>query len=102
MSGCYLSAARSAALSLDFCLVCFYFLFLLYCAFSVEINCQYICIEFSSKAVGKDLLELQIHVTPILASNVFLYTFCVGKQSWMILLISQAEASLWVYLAFTW
>lgn len=43
VSGHYLSTARSAASSLDFCLAFFYFISLLYCIFSVEINCQYIC-----------------------------------------------------------
>lgn len=63
----------------------FAFISAFYCIafFSVEINCQYICIEFSSKPLRKYFLELQIHDTLTLASNIFLYTFCVGKPSWM-------------------
>lgn len=96
-----LSAARSAALSLDFCLACFYFIFLLYCILSVEINCQYICTEFWSKPLRKYFLERQIPDTPPWQVIFFLYTFCVGNQSWIILPVSQVEAFLWVYLAFT-
>lgn len=80
MSGHYLSAARSAALPVDFCLVCFYFILLLYCIFSVEINCQCIHVEFSSKPLRKYFLEWQSHDTPALVNSIFCTPFLLESN----------------------
>lgn len=95
MSGHYLSAARSAAFPVDFCLVCFYFIFLQHCVFSVEINCQSMCIEFSSKPLSKYFLELQIHDTPALASSIFCIPFMLESNCGHFYLVAKQQHFFW-------